>query len=773
MEEAKPRPGKPGDRAQIAAEKLRALRERANLALEEHRSRLAQIETELNLRVRQLAEEFEATSARLQQQSSEGRDGEIASLHAQLEEGRQKHEKFVEQLALARRQLDAIQSQPCTACQEAANQLADAQSEIRQLRDELDAAERQRDEDRQRHEKFSEQVAAARAAIAELQARSGDQSAQLLADLEALRREKAAADERLDALARDLESVRAQRRSAEERIDELNAEHVASLEAARRDAELEIAARQGRCAELEADLAARSEAAGDLERQCDQYRQTLASLHDQLARLQAASDAAADAAARRQTESDAARSELETRLAALNGELASARAELAQADAEAASQAGSLSDQLLAAQAASAELSQRLAALETERVEHETQSAQQRAAAEANQAKLTDRIAALEAQQATLSQELTAALADCRRFEQAAQDAQQQLAASGATDAAMAELQQQLALAQSRGDESDRAAQQSQLTIDSLQAQLQQLRESTCPAAELAALQQKFDLALADVQQLKRDNDQLREELSARPAADDGQSPELVALRVERGDLAARVRSLETALEAAQAAASQGDADDLQRRFEMAVDDVRQLKQQNGELREQLSQARSPSSAAAPHSGPLDWAAQKARLMALLEAEDDGGPVSADRKKERARIEDAIAATDRALADKDRELADLRAQQPRRHAADVPDPAEQAEQILSAEPLIAAERERLARLQGEWEEKVRAAELELSVERARLAREQATVKGRLFELQKFEPPSAAPDGEARPRRRWLSALGLGDEPPDDQKPKPK
>ena len=95
------------------------------------------------------------------------------------------------------------------------------------------------------------------------------------------------------------------------------------------------------------------------------------------------------------------------------------------------------------------------------------------------------------------------------------------------------------------------------------------------------------------------------------------------------------------------------------------------------------------------------------------------------------------------------------------------------EEVLSADELVAAERERLAKLQTEWEEKLRAAELEFSVERAKLAREQAALKERLFQLQKLEAQGAglaAEGGDMKPRRRWLDALGLGD---DGKEGKPK
>ena len=196
MEEAKSRPGFPGDRAQVAAEKLRALRERANQALGDHRKRLAQIETELSDRVRQLAEEFETAAEGIEKHLPGSRDAEVAALREQLEENRAKHEKFVEQLSLARKQIDAIQSEPCPACDDAAQQLADAQSEIRQLRDQLATLEQQRQDDRSRNEKVAEQVAAARLAIGDLQTRASEQSSQLQAELDEALAARQAADER-------------------------------------------------------------------------------------------------------------------------------------------------------------------------------------------------------------------------------------------------------------------------------------------------------------------------------------------------------------------------------------------------------------------------------------------------------------------------------------------------------------------------------------------------------------------------------------------------
>lgn len=784
MEETKPRPGKPGDRAQIAAEKLRALRERANQALDEHRSRLAQIESELNLRVRQLADEFEATSAKLQGQSTGGRDEEVAALRAQLEEGRAKHEKFVEQLALARRQLDAIQAQPCAACQDAANQLADAQGEMRALREKLETADRQREEDRLRHEKFTEQVAAARAAIAELQSKSGDQTAQLLSDLETARIAKAAADEQVGALTRDIELLHAECEAAQNRMGELEAERAADFETHRRDADAELSEHRQRITSLEADLSVAEQACADLKRQSEADKQSIASLQQHLSETQCAREDAAAALAsqqtelgQRQSEWDATRSGLESEVAKLQSELGALHAELAEARAEAADQLQSLSEQLVAAQAALPKLTDRVAALEAENESLGSQLAEQRALAESQRSEFQAQIANLESEKTSLSRDLARARDECRTHQQAAEAAQKQLRSVGESEAAIVELQQQLTVAKTDLAEGDRLLEELQGALDSLDAELNELRDSTCPKAELESLQQKFDLALADVQRLKQDNGALQEELAVRPAACEGEPPELVAMRVERDELESRVNELEAALAAAQAAAADGapsqEATDLQRRFEMAVDDVRQLKHENADLREQLAKSKStPTSSGGAHAGSNDWASQRARLMAMLEEEDGDGGISAERKKERASIQDAIAATDRAMAAKDRELAELRARANSTVDSAKAEESQKIEEILNAEPLVAAERERLAKLQAEWEDKLRAAELEFSVERAKLAREQAALRERLLEIQKQEPRHPTGDGDKHPRRRWLSALGLGDEQ-EEPKPKPR
>jgi hypothetical protein len=149
--------------------------------------------------------------------------------------------------------------------------------------------------------------------------------------------------------------------------------------------------------------------------------------------------------------------------------------------------------------------------------------------------------------------------------------------------------------------------------------------------------------------------------------------------------------------------------------------------------------------------------------------------MTGDRKKERVTIHGTIEATDRVMAEKDQEIAELRAELAGSHSIrGAHEEQERARQeLLDADETIAAERQRIAELQTQWEDKVRTAELEISVERARLAREQAALKEKMLELELGLPQARAEEGgEAKPRRRWLTALGLGDEAEEGKK-KPK
>jgi chromosome segregation ATPase len=779
MDEPKMRPGFPGDRSQAAAEKLRALRERANHALEEHRGRLGEIETQLSDRVRQLAEEYGASLGAAKGAEAE-REDEIAALRRQVEEGQAKHDKFVEQLIAARQQLDDIQSQPCVSCQQAAQQLVAADEDLRRLREQLETSAREHEQDRVRHEKFVEQLTAARQAINVLQHAAGESTAELRGELETLRDAKIAGDEQLAAALSDQEALHGECDAALARAEAFEQE----LGAVR----LELAEMREQAATLNRD---RTVVVGET----DQLRQQIAALgaklaqaerdRDELGRMNLAADgdkeslaaslaAAQDALASLQAATQAEQGGLVEMLAAADADTQAAERKLAASESEKLTLSLSLSQ----AESVGHEYQNRLAAAQRELDELRAQAA---AGAEAPELRTQlEKAQAAAAERAQVVGELKRTLEEARGelvslrdsmvskadLESARRDCQ-------AAQSAIVELQAAVAAAQAEAAATQSMLTQAQAEVAAAGAETAAVREATRPAEEFTELQQKFDLALADVRKLKRECSGLREELAGRPEASDLESPELIAARSDRDVLSARVAELEAAAAAAVTidVDAQQDRDDLQRRFEMAVDDVRQLKQENAQLREKVAAGAKGSADGAPTAGAGagDWASQRARLMAMLEEEDGAGDIAPERTAERATVAKTIAATDRVIANKDQEIAELRTALETHGDGTVADHEAAAlrDQVLDADEVVAAERQRLARLSAEWEEKLRSAELEFSIERAKLARDQAALRERVFELDSGAPPPASgePVDTSKPRRRWLSALGIQEDEP--------
>ena len=88
-------------------------------------------------------------------------------------------------------------------------------------------------------------------------------------------------------------------------------------------------------------------------------------------------------------------------------------------------------------------------------------------------------------------------------------------------------------------------------------------------------------------------------------------------------------------------------------------------------------------------------------------------------------------------------------------------------EMYDADELVRDERERLQRMQEEWEEKFRQAEIEASLERAKLSRERQEVASKLADLEeqlahaKRESRYSMTD-EGAGSRRWLAKLGLAE-----------
>jgi chromosome segregation ATPase len=283
---------------------------------------------------------------------------------------------------------------------------------------------------------------------------------------------------------------------------------------------------------------------------------------------------------------------------------------------------------------------------------------------------------------------------------------------------------------------------------------------------ERDGLQQKFDLALQDVQRLRSRVAELEQDLARRPEAKQVDSAELVGLRAERDALATRVEELE------QQPASQIDPNvaqqlsDLRRRFEMAVEDVRELKTKNAALESKLATA-SKQPQSQPDAGGMDWESQKRRLIAALEGGGaDDAPLP---KKDRATIEGTIEMTDAVVAEKDREIAELQAQLAA--ASDgvsaASDQDTKIKELLDTDEVIAEHRKRIQELEAEMDQKLRACELEMSVERAKIGRQKVEIEEMKADLeaklQDVASSGSAPT-QGQPKRRWRSKLGLsGDE----------
>jgi chromosome segregation ATPase len=340
-----------------------------------------------------------------------------------------------------------------------------------------------------------------------------------------------------------------------------------------------------------------------------------------------------------------------------------------------------------------------------------------------------------------------------KRAEQLAERAQ-------VLDAQQAELEKQkVELAKREAKLKDNGA--GSAALEAARAELERERDE---------LQQKFELALQDVQRFRGRAADLEQELARRPETSQTDSAELVALRAERDALAERVEQLERQPVAEVDADTEQQISDLRRRFELAVEDVRELKTKNAELEAKLAAGGQRPAVAAAGDG-MDWESQKQRLLASLAdaTDDEENPLP---QKDRLTIENTIEMTDAVVAEKDREIEQLKAQLSTT-AASEPDRAaqerdEKINELINSDEVIAEHRKRIEKIEREMEEKLRAAELELSVERAKMAREKVELEELRNDLesqrQSLPASGTGTSAAAAPRRRWLSKLGLsGDE----------
>jgi hypothetical protein len=199
------------------------------------------------------------------------------------------------------------------------------------------------------------------------------------------------------------------------------------------------------------------------------------------------------------------------------------------------------------------------------------------------------------------------------------------------------------------------------------------------------------------------------------------------------------------------------------------VDEARNLKQRNSELEEEVMGLRAgvtrPAAPAPTGDRNPDWETVKKQFIADLETDRDDSEEAA---KEKLSIENTILITDDIIAQKDREIAELKLllSQQSSNLGSMAVGAAGVVAALETDELVKQERQRLAELEDQWRTKIRQAEIDISVERAKLARDRAELEEKLHELSAKQPAGAtttAPTAEPaeKPQRgRWLTRLGL-------------
>ncbi|MBI3839653.1 MAG: hypothetical protein HY288_17165, partial [Planctomycetia bacterium] len=263
--------------------------------------------------------------------------------------------------------------------------------------------------------------------------------------------------------------------------------------------------------------------------------------------------------------------------------------------------------------------------------------------------------------------------------------------------------------------------------------------------------------------------DRVSDALSQAERAAGNRRGELNELRNQCESLTRQLAAAEAKLnEGSETESGSGNKSDLQRRFEMAVDELREMKLANAELETKLAKARASGSEPSSDDGNgLDWAAQKQRLLASLEADDDGADDDdAEAVAERNTIEGTILITDQIVAQKDREIAEFKRlleEQSNSSAAAAADAS--VAEALDHDELIRQEREKLRQIQAEWREKIGKAEIDISMERAKIARDRAELEEKMRSHQHDQATHAPGDPPANAggkpiRGRWLARLGL-------------
>jgi chromosome segregation ATPase len=317
-----------------------------------------------------------------------------------------------------------------------------------------------------------------------------------------------------------------------------------------------------------------------------------------------------------------------------------------------------------------------------------------------------------------------------------------------------AALGAQLAEARERAESQHAAA---QIALVQAREDLEQLR------TELSQAHKLYDGARNHIKQLEQQAGQLHDQIAG--AGDSAATQRIKELEQERDALVERLNDAEQM--SSHSAGSSAEHDDLRRRFEMALDDLRAHKTRNAELEEKLAQAPRGGGGPTPAGdGKMDWESQKKRMLAQLEADfDENDPQEA---KDKMTVAGAIQFTDGIVSQKDREIEELQRllDEQSKNIGGVAIGAAAIAQLLDSDELIRTEREKIEALQNEWREKLRKAEIDISVERAKIARDRAQLEEKLQTMaaRGGDVDNSSDDaGKKKKGSRWLSRLGLSED----------
>lgn len=237
---------------------------------------------------------------------------------------------------------------------------------------------------------------------------------------------------------------------------------------------------------------------------------------------------------------------------------------------------------------------------------------------------------------------------------------------------------------------------------------------------------------------------------------------------------------------------------ELRSRLDQAQADLQELRHQNEDLASRVANSQVRASIATSDSGSADalsWEERKALILRQMEEEsfdadafveaigaDDGAPAGEGHGHPGNRSLDPIESVrelferlerhESELQRRDQEIGELRCMLEQRSedhdgGGGVTLGAAAIAEMIDSDELVREEREKLQKLQQEWEEKFRKGEVAASLERAKLSRERQELATKKMELedqleQLRRVNQTLETGERPPSRRWLAALGIRD-----------